>query len=403
MIRFLAFFFLLLSGLNTFSQATFEQGYFIDNDDLRVDCKIMVPQWNRTPTEFFYKITDSAETKMAIPASVKEFGIGTTYKLISARVKIDISSDDENNPSEMKAPDWYEQTVFLMVLVEGKASLYEYDQTTIKRYFYKTKEQPINQLIYKIYRLKDDNLEVIRTDATFRQQLWTHMNIRGSDVKSLENVDYTKSDLVRYFTEYDQKSGLPYFIQTRKKESPGFNLKITPGFNYTLFMVKNLYFTQQNFDFPAQSGFRVGIEAELVIPYTHRTVSLLLEPTYHYYNASQMSMGQEMAIRLQAIEFPIGVRYYLYFTRELRGFVNIFYIPGYMVNFNSTITLGEYSSGMSFRKCIAAGAGLAWKRLGLEFRWYTNKKILTDFQYLESKYARFSIILGYQLFRTKQK
>ncbi len=391
---------LLLSGLGAFAQAAFEKGYFIGLDDKRVDCKIMIPEWNRTPTEFLYKLNDSAEVRNAGPSSVKEFGVGEGSKLISAMVDLDISSDDEANPSEIQEPDWYKQRIFLLVLVDGEASLYEYNQTTIKRYFYKGKKQPLGQLINKIFRFKDDNPDMIRTNASFRQQLWQNVRIEGEGMETIEKLEYDKSDLVRYFTEYDQKSGVPYTVKKRKKESPGFSLRITPGGSYSLFKVVNYYYQEQVFDFPGQLGFRLGMEAELIIPYTNRTVGLVLEPTYQYFNVSAMSMGQEMSVKLSFIEFPVGARYYLFFTKDLRGFADIYYIPGFAVNFNSEVTLDGSPTDVSFKRSIAAGTGIAWKRFGAEFRWYSNKNILNG-MYLASKYSRFCFILSYQLFRTK--
>jgi hypothetical protein len=113
-----------------------------------------------------------------------------------------------------------------------------------------------------------------------------------------------------------------------------------------------------------------------------------------------MSMGQEMSVKLSFIEFPVGARYYLFFTKDLRGFADIYYIPGFAVNFNSEVTLDGSPTDVSFRRSIAAGAGIAWKRFGAEFRWYSNKNILNG-MYLASKYSRFCFILSYQLFRTK--
>lgn len=400
MLRITALSLFLLSGLNLFSQATFQKGYFIGNDDQRVECFIKVSEWNRTPTEFLYKLTDSSEIVHAVPATVKEFGVGSEYRLISALVNVDISSDDENNPSEMMEPDWFGQRVFLLTLVDGEASLYEYDQTTIHRFFYSCREQHLQQLIHKLYRLKDDNAEVVRTNETFRQQLWTNVKIDGGDIKRLETLNYTKSDLVKYFIDYNSRSGKTFTVQTRKKEAPGFNLRITPGLNYSLLRIVNSYWDKQVFTFPGQVGFRIGLEAELVIPYTHRTVSLLLEPTYQYFSGSSSSMGQELVVNFNTIEFPIGARYNLYLSKNTRLFFNLLYISKYGINFNSGTTLDDGAKkSPDFKQSIAAGVGLGWKWLSAEFRGYTNKIVKVQSNY----YYRFDLVIGIRIFGTKPK
>ena len=401
MLRFTILFLFLFNYCFSFSQASFEKGYFIDRDGHRIECSIKVPEWNRTPAEFFYRLSDSSEIQHATPPQVKEFGIGKEFRLISTLVNVDISGDDEKNPSEMKEPDWLEQQLFLMVLVDGEASLYQYDQPTIKRYFYKVKEQQIRQLVNKIYRLKGDDTDLIRTNAHFRQQLWTDVKLADSEIKSVEKLDYRKGDLVKYFTDYDKQTGTPYTVQTRKKEHPVFNLKITPGFNYSMFEVKNYYYQDQVYDFKGQAGFRLGIESELIFPYTHKTVSLILEPTYQYFNATEKSLGQKMSVHLNTIEFPVGVRYYVYFNKNLKGFINGFFIPGFGIKISSDITIDGEEFGVALKRNIAAGLGISWKRLGIEFRWYSNKDIISGSQYLISKYSRVSCIVGYQLFRTK--
>jgi hypothetical protein len=401
MLRFSTLICFILSTCFCFSQATFEKGYFIDRDDHRIECSIKVPEWNRTPTEFFYRLTDSSEIINAVPASVKEFGIGKEFRAISVLVNVDISSDDENNPSEMREPDWIEQQLFLMVLVDGEASLYQYDQPTIKRYFYKAGSIPVRQLVNKIYRLKEDNFDQIRTNAHFRQQLWTDVKVAGAEVKTVEKLEYQKGDLVKYFTDYDKQAGTPYTVQTRKKERAVFNLKITPGLNYSMFRINNYYYLDQVHNFQGQAGFRLGVESELIFPYTNKTVSLVLEPTYQYFNATEQFPGQEISVHINTIEFPVGVRYYVYFNKNLKGFINGFFIPGFGVKFNSDIKINDVSYGVASRRNFAAGIGISWKRLGLEFRWYSNKNVQYGSWYLITGYSRVACIVGYQLFRTK--
>jgi hypothetical protein len=126
-----------------------------------------------------------------------------------------------------------------------------------------------------------------------------------------------------------------------------------------------------------------------------------MEPTYQYYHTSGKSMGQEMSVQMNTIEFPVGVRDALYFSKSVKGFMNGFFIPGACVGFNSNIKIDGYEYPVTSRRNFAFGAGVAWKKLGMEFRWYSKKDLTGGHHSLFSKYSRFAIILDYRLFETR--
>lgn len=384
------------------AQATFEQGYIVDTSGRRIDCRIQIPKWNGTPVEFFYKTDDSAGIRHVTPEGVKEFGLNGSSRYISAAVNIDISSDNEDNPSDMKDPDWSGQSIFLLILVEGDASLYYYDQPSIRRFFYSVSGSPLRQLVYKKYRTSAEHPDEVETNALFRQQLWSDMRNELYALQKVENLEYTKRDLTGYVIDYNKVKGNDYYVNSKKKEYPVFNMKFTPGVNYSKVHVKNTYYEGQNFDYDGKFGFRCGLESELIFPYTYQKVSLVLEPSYQYFSGSETSFDQEFSVRLHFIEFPIGVRYYIHFNKNLKGFLNVFYVPGICVSLNSNFVFDGVEYPVNLGHNIAAGAGISWKQWGLEFRWYSNKNIIGGSDYLVSKYSRISVIASYRLFKTRQ-
>ena len=138
------------------------------------------------------------------------------------------------------------------------------------------------------------------------------------------------------------------------------------------------------------------MEAELIFPYTNRQLALVLEPTYQYFHDTGIYRTQEIAVQLNTVEFPVGIRYYFFHKKPVKVFIDGFFIPGFCIKLNSTIKIEGSDIGVSPRRSIAAGVGISWKRFGAEFRAYTNRDVINT--WLTSKYARFAIILGFQLF-----
>jgi hypothetical protein len=386
-------------AISIFAQTKFEKGYYISNDGTRVECFINIQQTQKTPSEFMWKLTDAEEPHTVTAALVSEFGITGGNKYVSALVNIDVSSDDEKNPSSISDPEWSEQKLFLEVLIEGEATLYSYKELALERFFYKVKDGPIRQLVNKLFRKPEDELSVVRKNELFRQQLLTDVKSDNVSVTAISRIVYEKKELLSYFISYNKLSGKQYLTFKRKKEPAVFHLKATPGFSYSLCKVLPHVADPDavnESDFPGQAGFRIGIEAELVIPYTNRQVSLLLEPTYHYYSGKGLYDATKIEIDYRALEFPIGVRYYFFHKRPLKAYINAFFIPGFPITFNSNTRMSNASVGSLAGRCIAGGAGISWKRLSAEVRYYSNRNIIQH--YFRTKYSTFSVILGFRLF-----
>ena len=66
-----------------------------------------------------------------------------------------------------------------------------------------------------------------------------------------------------------------------KTEKDWFNLSIRPGMNYaTLSIGNDLTLSITNIDFGNKLGFRLGLEAEFVLPFNKYKWAIIVEPTY---------------------------------------------------------------------------------------------------------------------------
>src|SRR5690606_21684320 len=84
-------------SFNCYSQISFEKGYYIDNNDQRINCLIKNVDWKDNPTEFEYKLSENSAPEKASIKLVKEFGVDNISRYIRTTVNIDKSIDNVNS------------------------------------------------------------------------------------------------------------------------------------------------------------------------------------------------------------------------------------------------------------------------------------------------------------------
>ncbi len=393
-------------SIESYSQIVFENGYFINESNQKTNCLIKNIDWKNNPTEFKYKSTQDAAIQKADIRTVKEFGINGVSKYIRALVKIDKSSDNINEMGSDRNPVFQEEELYLKVLVEGKASLLLYEHGNLTRFFYKTNESKINQLVYKQYLLNDN----IAQNIYFRQQLYIGLKCQMITLKDVKSIKYNKRDLERIFIKFNECTNSNYINYGSKQKKDLFNLSFRLGLNSSSLTIQNPILNLRDTDFGYKFNFRFGIETEFILPYNKTKWSVILEPTYQYYESeisqetNNVSGGTLVSsVNYHSIELPVGLRHYFYLNDDSKIFANISYIFDFTGN--SSIEFSR-SDGSMFNKLevisrrnLALGIGYKYKdRYGLEIRYLTNRDILGDYFYWNSSYRTFSIIFGYSLF-----
>ncbi len=141
----LIFAFLVATTIHAFSQITFENGYLITDEGERIECLIKNIDWRSNPTQFEYKMSADAPPQKASISTVLEFGINDDSKYVRAIVQIDRSPSDIQNMSFKRQPLFLTEHLFLKVLIEGTATLYQYTDGNLVRYFYNVKDSETRQ------------------------------------------------------------------------------------------------------------------------------------------------------------------------------------------------------------------------------------------------------------------
>jgi hypothetical protein len=396
-----------LLSFNCYSQIEFEKGYFIDNEDQKVDVLIRNVDWRSNPSEFEYRLSPDGESKNATLRSVKEFGIYDVVKYIRHTVGIDRSGGNINNLSQDRNPQFNKEEHFLKILVEGKASLYSLQDGNTIRYFYNKDNSEVTQLIFKKYLTPEKD---IATNDGYKQQLWNDLKCSAFTRKKVAEVGYKKREMISFFEDYNECHEQDYITYEEKLNRYLFNLSIRPGMNYSSFSIQNSSSSYKDTDFDKKLGFRLGLEAEFIMPFNKNKWAIIIEPTYQYFKSEQSKETRSVSggilisrIDYKSVELPIGVRHYFYLNDKSKLFLNL----SYVTDFASNSTLEFYRQDNSLhssldvktRGNIAAGVGFKFKdTFGIELRYNTRREILGDYAYWSSDYKTVSMILGYSLF-----
>lgn len=395
----LLFFIILCCNFSSYSQITFDQGYFIDNSGKRTECLIKNVDWKNNPVAFSYKLDEASEVLKATVVKVKEFGISDNVKYIFAEVNIDRSGTQNNELSTQRKPEFSYEKLFLKALVEGEASLYVYTDGSLKRYFYNVTGTEIEQLVYKQYILPDAR---IVANNYYKQQLIYSFKCDDLKQTDFSALSCTKNALVRIFEEYNSCKQSTYKVYKRKKElKSAFNLSLQLGFANNEFSMENSDFGSKT-TFDAKIGFRPSIEVEYLLPFNRNKWSIFIAPTYQSYDGHEVVdiAHNNIDFEYSSIEIPVGLRHYFFLNNESKFFVNGFGLFDVLVN--SKLRYEGFDLNMYTSSTISVGVGVGFKfkeRYSAAVNYLYGRKLLRNYVKWKSNYDILAFTFGYTLFK----
>jgi hypothetical protein len=407
---FLLILFLCCTFIN--AQVTFEKGYFISNNGNRTECLIRNLDWKDNPTDFRYKIDPNDKDYVTETiANVSEFGIGNSIAFKRAKVKIDRSTDDLSKISQTGKPVWEESTLFLRVLVTGEASLYSYREANLFRYFYETKEVPLEQLVYLRYiETQNENASKnIKENTYYKQQL--NLNVRSANItdNDIKGLSYNKSDLTKYFVKYNNVPEKKEKKEQSTESKSQYFIKVTAAASPTSLSITSSSLPYRNAKIDSKTLFKVGIEAEFVLPFNNNKWSIFTNPMYQKYenNKSYSLPGlfptspvenHTVDISYTAVQVPIGVRHYLFLNKSSKLFINAAF--AFDVATKATITYDEdIRNDSKTGTNLAFGFGYNFKnKISAEARFNTKKELMADYRNFSAKYNTLDLVIAYTIF-----
>jgi hypothetical protein len=399
--------FIIFLSINSYSQINFEKGYYINNSNEKIECLIKNMDWNNNPVEFEYKLLEDTDIKNKKIKSVQEFGLNNLSKYIRREVKIDRSKLNTNNLSKERKPIFEVEELFLKVLIEGKSNLYEYVDGNLRRYFYSLDNSEIDQLVFKKFITKNNNLG---QNNTYKQQLWSNLKCTDFKISRIENLTYNKNDLIKFFVEYNECHNHNFINYKSNKKKDLFNLTIRPRINNSSLEVNNNNSFIGKIIFDNENSFGLGIEAEYILPFNKNKWSIAIEPTFQNYKSKKTSNSSEISggiitgnAKYSSIEIPLSLRHFFYINNDSKIFLNASLIFDLSLKSSLEFTRSNNSNIKSLdiesRNNFALGAGYKlYDRYSLEVRYQTNREILGDYIFWGSKYSTLSVIFGYTLF-----
>lgn len=392
----LLFLLITLLSLKGYAQISFEKGYYIDNDGQKVECFIWNIDWENNPSEFKYRLSEKDDSKIATIEFVKEFGVYNESKYVGDSVDMDRSSSSLYQISNVRNPIFKKEALFLKVLVEGKANLYEYKEGNLTRYFYSIDTSEIKQLIFKYYT---NMYNKVRKNRGFRQQMKNELKCSTSALSNPEKLEYKKVSLVRFFVEYNECANQTFVNFEEIQQRDLFNLTVRPGLNISTLKIQNTLSASNITKISNKPSFRFGVEAEFIMPYNKNKWAFMVEPTFQYFKSTEdISSTNQVKADYKSIELPVGIRYYSFLNAHSKVFITAAYVLDF--NLNSSI---EFIPGSDLdvhsKGNLAFGAGYKHHdRFSLAFRYQFGRELFSNYLYWRSDYNTFSVIFGYSLF-----
>lgn len=383
-------------ALPAVSQNYFENGYFIKNDGSRINCLIKPLDWNKNSVSFKYMIQEGSEVATAEIRDVKEFGYGNSEKFVRATLNIDQSPHAVNRLNHDRNPSFKEETIFLKVLVEGKASLYFTTRETHNKFYYNIDGKNIEQLIYKRYLVTGSK---IGYNELYKQQLATDFVCDKIDIKKFNNLKYKIKDITSIFEAYNycegsQSINFENIGETSTERQKGdLNLSLKPGITFSGYYIHT---DIQKEDFENKVGYRIGLELEYMFPSKRKKWAVFMEANYRTYESTKTIQYKDfftldefttITVQKNAIDLLIGPRFYFNLSPKSTIFIDASLLVD--TNSNSKIISSDENS---FDKDLGLETGNSF---GLGYRY--NQKLSLQFRlnnYL-SNFNSSSIVLGY--------
>ncbi|WP_167356269.1 outer membrane beta-barrel protein [Chryseobacterium jejuense] len=398
-------------SLKVSAQDKYEKGYIINDAGEKIEGSIKNPDWKNTPSQIEFRGDASSSAKSYSIVNIKEFEIEGKAKYVKAEVDVDMSSDDMSSLSDMETPAFTKKVVFLKTIVEGKHTLYRYNNENVSRFFYMS-DGKIVPLVYKRYLISDSK---IAKNNTYINQLQSFSDCESITSSQISNVEYNESGLKKLFIKLNtcgnESAGYKSFDQKTNRKF--FHLSVRPGINFSSLDINNKAANNVfDSDYGRKTTFRIGIEGEFVLPLNNDRWTIIAEPTYQYFKSDKKEvftttiLGEKVSntasVKYSSIEIPVGVRYYAVLNNTSKLFFNasaIFDIP--MGDSKVTYNIHRFvTEEYKIDSGINLGFGVGYKynnKYSAEFNIRTKRDLLKGGQN-DATYQTFSIILGYTLF-----
>ena len=375
-----------------FGQIEFAKGYFTNEEGKRIECFIKDLGWQNNPTSFSYKLTEDGPIATGKIGTVSEFAMGSRTKFVRYSLKIDRSSENLKKVNSNRQPIWSDETIFLKVLIEGKATLFKYREEGLLRFFISYDGGLPEQLVYKAFYASPGKMAYNRLYLTQLQN-----SLKCESVPTEITIPYRESALYKHFVDYNKCAGST-FKELDSENRPDWNMRITSGFSISSYTLSapslfNIY----NGSFGPAPTLRIGGELEIIIPYKKNKWAIFLEPCYRQFRKEYQEGSISYKLDYASVELPMAVRHYFFLNQKSRIFINGAYVFDFALN--ATVKTSNTTFDIKANPNYLIGVGYQRERLSVELRYYTSRNILGSYILrIANDFNNSSLIIGYKLF-----
>lgn len=161
-------------------------------------------QWDRSPSVIKFLKGNSEDPMKYGPEKIHSFQVANDlYE--SRRVSVSESPRKTANITYETEYKPINKTVFLLVLVSGDASLYQYvDEMGTDHYYIETKKQPLLELIFFKYLVEENGIRGIKENTKFKGQIIAYLNNCRELHGQIGKANYNSSSLSKIVVEYNK-------------------------------------------------------------------------------------------------------------------------------------------------------------------------------------------------------
>ncbi|NMH29242.1 hypothetical protein [Flavobacterium silvaticum] len=380
----------VLIGFSCYGQIAFEPGYYINNQNQKVEGWIKNSDWLNNPESIEFKSSETAQSTTIDKSEIQEFSVGEVHRYKRFYVKVDTSATNSNDLTVSPAPEWREESALLKALATGKSALYYYRDHGLTRYFFsKEPHDHAEQLVYKEY--KGNGQQVFQNNA-YKQQLLQLFLADGLTVPEINAVDYQDNQLIALFVRYGA-------VELKEKKEAGksgnpLHLNVSVGAS---FFGNDFHDGSRERNVSASgTSFLPQLEMEYVFNFNRHKWSMFVGAGYQ--DAKVQDNGN--LFEYSFVPIPVGVRHSMFVGKESKITIEAGFSLNIALDSKLSYVYSQYSSpqfDISNSTGVFIGGGFTWKSFSLGVR-YNLKRDILNYNSQSSKFSATDVFFKYRLF-----
>jgi hypothetical protein len=350
---FLVIFSFFLCSNSLLAQERFKKAYVIDNNQRIINGSIDFGNPIRNPNEIIFLDSSTLRISIFKPTDIQAFSVmlEEERRYESRIVQITDYPKYVEDLDDSGISDIITDTVFVEVLVKGKASLFHYKDEEKWDHFFCEKDGVFQTLVQTLTRHDMITKDVLVLRQRYKMQLQQLFFDCSSILERIKAVENTIPALQRIFEDYNNCSGNENEFIKNRKTSQHTKFAFNVGLRMTKLYVSDVKIggaaNIEKLDF--KSPYRLPIGMSIDIPLSKKTnkYSLYNELLYTKFRArGGYSLGQEsyfLTFRYTYIQYLIAFRYHFKENHStFSPFVNIGGTMSYGLSSSEAILTTSY-------------------------------------------------------------